>query len=158
MLVMGRPRTLRRCARAARPCMERERERDIGGCGEESARSPQPGNLFLFRFVFVSCVRASGRGEAAWACGASVSSTLVARLATFPAAAAAAPVAPGCFAFFVFVDSCMGLKGFSLILLTVAWVLRVFLGFVFVFVDSCMGFKGVSLILLTVTLVLNVFL
>ncbi len=28
---------------------------------------PEPGNRFRFRFVFVSCVRASGRGEAAWA-------------------------------------------------------------------------------------------
>ncbi len=35
------------------------------------------GNWFRFRFVFVSCVRASGRGEAAWACEASVFSTLV---------------------------------------------------------------------------------
>ena len=26
-----------------------------------------PGNRFRFRFVFVSCVRASGRGEAVWA-------------------------------------------------------------------------------------------
>ena len=28
----------------------------VGGWGEESARSPQPGNLSLFRFVFVSCL------------------------------------------------------------------------------------------------------
>ena len=28
---------------------------------------PKPGNQFCFRFVFVSRVRASGRGEAAWA-------------------------------------------------------------------------------------------
>jgi hypothetical protein len=32
------------------------------------AGGPQSGNLFRFRFVFVSCVRASGRGEAVWAC------------------------------------------------------------------------------------------
>ena len=32
------------------------------------AGDPQSGNWFRFRFVFVSCVRASGRGEAVWAC------------------------------------------------------------------------------------------
>ena len=32
-----------------------------------SVRTPKQGNRFRFRFVFVSCVRASGRGEAAWA-------------------------------------------------------------------------------------------
>ena len=32
------------------------------------AGDPQSGNRFRFRFVFVSCVRASGRGEAVWAC------------------------------------------------------------------------------------------
>ena len=29
---------------------------------------PQSGNRFRLRFVFVSCVRASGRGEAVWVC------------------------------------------------------------------------------------------
>ena len=37
---------------------------------------PEPGNRFRFRFVFVSCVRASGRGEAAWAREGCASSTL----------------------------------------------------------------------------------
>ena len=37
---------------------------------------PELGNRFRFRFVFVLCVRASGRGEAAWAREGSASSTL----------------------------------------------------------------------------------
>ena len=41
----------------------------IGDRGELiDAGDPQSGNWFRFRFVFVSCVRASGRGEAVWAC------------------------------------------------------------------------------------------
>ena len=41
----------------------------IGDWGELiDAGDPQSGNRFRFRFVFVSCVRASGRGEAVWAC------------------------------------------------------------------------------------------
>ena len=41
----------------------------IGDRGELiDAGDPQSGNRFRFRFVFVSCVRASGRGEAVWAC------------------------------------------------------------------------------------------
>ena len=59
----------------------------IGGWGEESA----PGNLFLFRFVFVSCVPCVRAGEAKLregVRGRGASSTLVPRLATFPAAAA----------------------------------------------------------------------
>ena len=40
----------------------------IGGLGGVSTLGPpEPGNRFRFRFVFVSCVRAGGRGEAAWA-------------------------------------------------------------------------------------------
>ena len=42
---------------------------NIGDWGELiDAGDPQSGNRFRFRFVFVSCVRASGRGEAVWAC------------------------------------------------------------------------------------------
>ena len=44
----------------------------------------QSGNRFRFRFVFVSCVRAGGRGEAAWARMGRVLPTLVARSQTFP--------------------------------------------------------------------------
>ena len=41
----------------------------IGDWGELiDAGDPQSGNRFRLRFVFVSCVRASGRGEAVWAC------------------------------------------------------------------------------------------
>ena len=36
--------------------------------GTNRRRRPQSGIRFRFRFVFVSCVRAGGRGEAAWAC------------------------------------------------------------------------------------------
>ena len=43
----------------------------------------QSGNRFRFRFVFVSCVRAGGRGEAAWARMGRVLPTLVARSQTF---------------------------------------------------------------------------
>ena len=46
---------------------------------------PEPGNRFRFRFVFVSCVRASGRGEAAWAREGRASSTLGFRVRNFPA-------------------------------------------------------------------------
>ena len=42
----------------------------------------QSGNRFRFRFVFVSCVRAGGRGEAAWARMGRVLPTLVARSQT----------------------------------------------------------------------------
>ena len=48
--------------------------------------APKPGNRFRFRFVFVSCVRASGRGEAAWAREGSASSSLGLRVANSPAA------------------------------------------------------------------------
>ena len=41
-------------------------DRRLGG--NNRRRRPQSGNRFRFRFVFVSCVRASGRGEAVWAC------------------------------------------------------------------------------------------
>ena len=34
--------------------------------GNNRRRRPQSGNRFRFCFVFVSCVRASGRGEAVW--------------------------------------------------------------------------------------------
>ena len=41
----------------------------IGDGGEIiDAGDPQSGNRFRFRFGFVSCVQASGRGEAVWAC------------------------------------------------------------------------------------------
>ena len=50
-----------------------------------SVRTPKPGNRFRFRFVFVSCVRASGRGEAAWAREGCASSTLGLRVANSPA-------------------------------------------------------------------------
>ena len=43
---------------------------------EHLLMAPKPGNRFRFRFVFVSCVRASGRGEAAWAREGSASSPL----------------------------------------------------------------------------------
>ena len=47
----------------------------IGDWGEIiDAVDPQSGNRFRFRFVFVSCVRASGRGEAVWACERAVCS------------------------------------------------------------------------------------
>ena len=46
---------------------------------------PEPGNRFRFRFVFVSCVRASGRGEAAWAREGCASSTLGFRVRNFAA-------------------------------------------------------------------------
>ena len=49
-------------------------------------RTPKPGNRFRFRFVFVSCVRASGRGEAAWAREGHASSTLGFRVANSTAA------------------------------------------------------------------------
>ena len=47
----------------------------IGGWGGEFEPTI-PGNRFRFRFVFVSCVRASGRGEAAWAREGSASPSL----------------------------------------------------------------------------------
>jgi hypothetical protein len=48
--------------------------------------APKPGNRFRFRFVFVSCVRASGRGEAAWAREGSASSSLGLWVANYAAA------------------------------------------------------------------------
>ena len=36
--------------------------------GNNRRRRPRSGNRFRFRFVFVSCMRTSGRGEAAWTC------------------------------------------------------------------------------------------
>ena len=57
---------------------------------EVGGKNPQPGNLFLFRFVFVSCVPCVRAGEAKLregVRGRGASSTLVPRLATFPAAA-----------------------------------------------------------------------
>jgi hypothetical protein len=59
----------------------------IGGLGKEFVTTTQPGNLFLFRFVFVSCVRA---GEAKL-CGrvrGECLSTLGVSILTFPAAPA----------------------------------------------------------------------
>ena len=50
---------------------------EVGGVSSTLV-APKPGNRFRFCFVFVSCVRAGGRGEAAWAregCGCA-SSTL----------------------------------------------------------------------------------
>ena len=58
---------------------------------EVGGKNPQPGNLFLFRFVFVSCVPCVRAGEAKLregVRGRGASSTLVPRLATFPPAAA----------------------------------------------------------------------
>ena len=58
-------------------------ESEVGG------KNPQPGNLFLFRFVFVSCVPCVRAGEAKLregVRGRGASSTLVPRLATFPPA------------------------------------------------------------------------
>ena len=55
---------------------------------EVGGKNPQPGNLFLFRFVFVSCVPCVRAGEAKLregVRGRGASSTLVPRLATFPA-------------------------------------------------------------------------
>ena len=54
---------------------------------EVGGKNPQPGNLFLFRFVFVSCVPCVRAGEAKLregVRGRGASSTLVPRLATFP--------------------------------------------------------------------------
>ena len=45
-----------------------QRSRCIGDRGEIiDAGDPELGNRFRLRFVFLSCVRASGRGEAVWA-------------------------------------------------------------------------------------------
>ena len=60
---------------------------------EVGGKNPQPGNLFLFRFVFVSCVPCVRAGEAKLregVRGRGASSTLVPRLATFPPATAPA--------------------------------------------------------------------
>ena len=57
---------------------------------EVGGKNLQPGNLFLFRFVFVSCVPCVRAGEAKLREGVRgrvASSTLVPRLATFPPAA-----------------------------------------------------------------------
>ena len=61
-----------------------------GVISEVGGKNPQPGNLFLFRFVFVSCVPCVRAGEAKLReglRGRRASSTLVPRLATFPPAA-----------------------------------------------------------------------
>lgn len=42
------------------------RHSEVGGNNRHI--DPLPGNRFGFSFVFVSCMQASGRGEAAWAC------------------------------------------------------------------------------------------
>ena len=57
---------------------------EVGGVSSTLV-APKPGNRFRFRFVFVSCERASGRGEAAWAREGSDSSTLGLRVANSPA-------------------------------------------------------------------------
>ena len=72
----------------------------VGGWGKESGRSPQPGNWFRFCFVFV---RASGRGEAAWAPeGDDLPNTGVKAVEMFGSGAG--------FALFIFAAICMGFK------------------------------------------------
>ena len=59
----------------------------LGDLSEVGGKNPQPGNLFLFRFVFVSCAPCERAGEAKLregVRGRRASSTLVPRLATFP--------------------------------------------------------------------------
>ncbi len=74
--------------------------------------------MVLFR---VRVVRASGRGEAVWACEAMCFSSLVARLATFPA-----PALLGLgFASGLFVAMRKGFKDCAEILLLCARVLRI---------------------------------
>ena len=58
---------------------------EVGGVSPTLV-APKPGNRFRFRFVFVSCVRASGRGEAAWAREGCASSTLGFRVEISPPA------------------------------------------------------------------------
>jgi len=60
---------------------------DIGGWGEIINLDAPIGKSVSVSFR-VRVVRASGRGEAAWACEAKCSSTLEASLATFPASPA----------------------------------------------------------------------
>ena len=90
----------------------------IGDRGELiDAGDPQSGNWFGFRFVFVSCVRASGRGEAAWVC----------ERAMFPNAGAqngkmcSGGGSGGRLCLFVFVAMLMGFLIFSHGLLLCSW-------------------------------------
>ncbi len=88
----------------------------IGGLGELNREIGFVSSSFLFRVV-----RASGRGEAAWACEAMCFPTLVARLATFPPPAR---LGRG-FGSGLFVAICKGFKDCAEILLLCARVLRI---------------------------------
>ena len=83
--------------------------------GNNRRRRTQSGNRF--RFVFVSCVRASGRGEAVWACERGVfvnAGGLRSNISFRPG------VGLG-FLLFVFVGMLMGFKAFSHGLLLCSW-------------------------------------
>ena len=132
--------------------------RDI--VSEVGGKNPQPGNLFLFRFVFVSCVPCVRAGEAKLregVRGRRASSTLVPRLATFPAATPALD-----FGFVCLLKKLLGFKrksvwkllnlvGFlsvSLSVLPFVWVLKKTLDASRQVDVIIVGFKGIFVMLL----------
>ena len=52
----------------------------MGGGEPIDAFDPDPSNQLRFRFVLISCVRASGRGQTVWACESRVASARGVRL------------------------------------------------------------------------------
>ena len=127
---------------------------------EVGGKNPQPGNLFLFRFMFVSCVPCVRAGEAKLREGVrrrGASSTLVPRLATFPAAASGAGFPLGVLAEETrgfnrkSVRELLNLMGFlnvSLSVLLFVWVLKKMLDASAQVDVTIVGFKGIFLMLL----------